>query len=200
MISNQNFVGGHAKRPFIALFVLVLFAACGTTVPRHITLPDLEVAVKGGSSSRGSIPSEFFVEQFTDVRGEQALVTGEGNSSEATQNVAKFVSEGVRQALLRKNLVWSETAPLVIRGEIRNWQAQVKGGFPASIGAKASIYIEVLDPSNKAIYAGEYRGFSRMETAGVDEDEAGKVLSASMAEAIRQLTVDKRLFDVLSSF
>jgi hypothetical protein len=62
------------------------------------------------------------------------------------------------------------------------------------------VYIEVLDPANKKIYSGVYRGYSSMEAASVNDQDVSRTLASSLEESVAQVTSDKQLISLLSSY
>ena len=185
-----------------ALLVCLATFGCGPSAPASLALPDLQVKEVGKKvEGIGGAPSYIFVDDFIDARTETdiAKVDGKGVSLKEDQTGVS-VRSGLRQALERKGFVFSDTAPIVLSGEIRQWKADVTGGFKSKIRSEASLKLEVLDPGNKRIYAAVYKGYSYFEGTSLGAEDIRKALGVSMEEAILQILKDPQLIKLLSSF
>ena len=184
---------------FFAFGFLTSIIGCGPSLKGTMPVPHVKqkpgvVAPKPDDSS-----TFLFIDQFTDRRESKALVKGD-KSVQPDSDVSPSVVEALKQALSVKGFTFSESAPIIISGEIREWSAAIKGSLPTKVTSEAAIYLEVLDPANKKIYSGVYRGFASLEEASVDEADVSKTLANSLEESVAQVAADKQLVGVLSSF
>ena len=185
----------------LAPFLLAIGAAasCGPSFKSTMGVPEVRVGKKADASSFEE-STYVYIDEFIDARPEKALAKRDKKLVNPADDVAAAAVNALKQALASKGFAYSESAPVIISGELREWLADVTGSLPTKVSANAAIYIEVLDPANKKIYSGVYRGFSSMEAASVNEDDVKKTLSSSMEEAVLQVAADKQLVNLLGSF
>lgn len=189
------------KTKIIVLLLLMALTACGPSTPKSLELPELKIRDVGSKvQSKRAAPSYVFVDDFIDMRLEQSIASVDGEAVPHREEISGVVRGGLRQALERKGFVFSDTAPIVLSGELRKWKADVTGGFTSTIHSEASIYVEILDPANKRIYAGVYNGFSTIEGPSIGSEDMREALGTSMQEAIRQVLNDPQLLKLLNSF
>lgn len=192
------------NNPIVLLFTIAicfLLIGCGPSAPKSLKLPEIKIRevgkkVKGPDDEA----SYIFVDDFIDARIEQSIAEVDGTKVPPEGDTSVFVRAGLRQALERKGFVFSDTAPIVLSGELRKWKADVVGGFSSTIRSEASLYVEILDPANKRIYAGVYNGFSNIEGNSLGAEDIQEALRISMQEAVRQVIKDMQLIKLLSSF
>ena len=140
------------------------------------------------------------VSDFSDTREQQELAFSKDEKVLTSSEPAKQVSSGLRSALRRLGYTQSPMAPVVLRGELRTWKATVQSGFMKSAVADTAIYVEALDPANKRVYGGVYRGYSSYEATQIGAEELEKVLKSCMQQAIIQVLKDKQLGRLLISY
>jgi hypothetical protein len=184
------------------LFSALLFLhACGPSIGSSIVLPQLRPVVPPGSELAGSSYENFvFIEELVDARVDTGIAELDGRSIRSTDNVVPVVLQGLRTALGDKGFKFSDTAPILLLGEIRVWKAEIEGGFSSSVSANAELYIQVLDPANKRIYSGSYKGFASAESPRLGVKQIRNTLGIAMSEAIVQVVKDQQLVRLLSSF
>jgi uncharacterized lipoprotein YajG len=161
------------------------------------------VKIAGGKISKDNTTANtyLYVDEFVDRRENKSLARNEKKKEvQPESDVAPAAVDALKQSLSAKGFSFSESAPLIISGELREWIAEISGSLPTKVSAQASVYIEVLDPANKKIYSGVYRGYSSMEEASVDEQDISRTLASSLEESVSQVTNDKQLISLLSSY
>lgn len=173
---------------------------CGPSLKNTMAVP--HVKLTGGKVSRddSTASTYLYVDEFVDRRENKSIVRSEKKEVQPENDVASAAVDALKQSLTAKGFSFSESAPLIISGELREWIADVSGSLPTKVSAQASVYIEVLDPANKKIYSGVYRGYSSMEAGSVNEQDISKTLASSLEESVSQVTSDKQLISLLSSY
>ncbi len=184
-----------------SLLSSVLFAvtACGPSLRSQMSLPHLmpSGAPEAQATSRQAY---IFVDQFIDARPSPEIAMVEDRAVAADNPPADAVVAGIRRALEKDGFTLSDTAPVILSGEVRNWSAKVTPGFSSKSESSAQLFIEVLDPANRRVYSGVYEGFSSKGTPGLDESDVRDTLEVSMTEAIKQLLADRQLIGLLASY
>ncbi len=185
----------------MGLSVLGLCTGCGPSLPSSLSLPKIKISSEGNRTrNTGSATSYVYVDEFIDSRGSSAIAILDGKDIPHKEDVSPVIVDGVKQALKQRGFEFSETAPIVLSGEIRQWIARVTSGFSSKVDAEASLYVEVLDPANKRIYAGVYNGFATVESPSLGTKDVQTALQTCLEEAIGQITADGQLTKLLSSF
>jgi uncharacterized lipoprotein YajG len=85
--------------------------------------------------------------EIRDGRSETGIVEIKGRTIEPNQDISNVVKAAMHEALARKGFQVVQSAPVLISGEVQQWFANVRGGLPAEVESKATIYIEVYDPA-----------------------------------------------------
>ncbi|MCC6953210.1 MAG: hypothetical protein IT290_03750 [Deltaproteobacteria bacterium] len=179
-----------------------MFAACGgrsSGVGGRIAPPAVNVArieVQPDGNGSGSVS----IDQFEDTRPGTELAAYEGSLVQPESDIVPNVRTALTTVLEKKGIMVSDTAPLVIGVEIREWKVNVSRGFQTKAEATAGVFIRVFDPANKLIYSGLYRGNAHLQQSSMKEPELADVLSTSMSEALAQVTRDGPLLQLLRSF
>jgi len=186
----------YAAAVFLAL---PLLSGCAARLNPTLAVPEIPPLVTSGRMA-GDSAHVIMVEQFGDGRESQDIVKRGEDSAKPANEIAPVVSRALQQALRNKGFTIADSAPVVLNGEVREWLANVKKGFPGKVDASAKVFIEVLDPANKRIYSGTYQGSASREDPSVDEKEIRGVLGTAMAEALNQVLLDKQLVDLLMSY
>lgn len=177
------------------------FTGCGPSIKGSIPIPAISINKDPNPSSRNSGNTYLFVDEFIDARGSKTIALVDGkNEVQSTGEVVPPVVKGLKDALGNSGFSFSDSAPVVLSGELRKWNADVSGRMPTKIKSEAQLFVEVLDPANKKIYSGTYNGFSSVESGSVAEPEVQKALSSAMEEAIKQVTNDRQLIGLLQSY
>ena len=183
------------------LAMSVLAVGCGPRLPPKLALPNLKIVNVGAKvAGNGGQLSYVYVGEFIDIRETSAIAVLDGKEIAPKNDVGPVVIGGVKQALKKKGFEFSDTAPVVLSGEVRNWVARVTSGFSGKVDSEASLYVEIIDPANKRIYAGVYNGFSNVESPSLGKDDVREALKTSLEEAVRQITADAQLMELLASF
>lgn len=182
---------------FLSLLCLV---SCGPSLKKTMDFPNVNLNLAKISSDNNLANTFLYIDKILDKRNNHVLVRYEGKETLSTGEVSAQLQELLKQALTKKGFSFSDTAPVIISGEIRKWYAEITGSLPSLIVAESEFFIEILDPANKRIYSGTYSGKAQAEEGSVNDDDIRKVLSASLEEAVVQFTSDKRLITLLSSY
>lgn len=196
-----SFMKGISRALLASIFVLAAMLACGPSLKGTIQVPTLKIAKVLDPSTRTSANTYLFVDEFVDARSDKTIALVDGKQQVQTSGeVLPGVVQALKDSLGNVGFTFSDSAPVVIAGQLRKWKADISDRMPTKISADAQLYVEVLDPANKKIYSGVYNGFSTMESNSIGEAEVGKTLSASMEEAVKQVTADRQLISLLQSY
>ena len=187
--------------PFVAAVALsASLISCGPTLKPTLDVPSIKVSGAKIEKDSSAANTYLFVDDFVDGRVNKVFVRNNKKEISAAGNLAPAVADALKQALGARGFSFSESAPVIISGEVRDWNADVTGSLPTKVDAHAAIFIEILDPANKRIYSGVYKGFASIESASIGEKDVKRTLANSMEEAVTQVVADKQLVSVLSSY
>lgn len=189
----------YILRVFCTAFVFVGLTAvpgCSPKLPARINAPSVEFPVKAGVTGEMSI----FIDAFVDARPKKAIVEYNDQEIAHIQDLGPLVVDGIATALQGQGFSIADTAPVILSGQIRQWSAKVTGGMPSKVDSTAELYVELLDPANKRMYSGVYKGFAAVESPSLDEDEVQTALRASMKQTISQMVADQQLIRLLKTF
>ncbi len=190
-----------ALRLSLLCWLVLLCVSCSPTFRSTIQVPRVEVKIKQGAIvRRPEYGMTIFIDQVADARTKEAIAGYKGRDINPEGSVTDAVLQALRQGLERKGFKYTETAPVILSGEIRIWHARIEGGFTAKATADAAVYLEVIDPTNKRVYSGIYRGFSSIEKPGLEEKDVRSALSGSMAEALSQALGDQQFLRIISAY
>ena len=142
----------------------------------------------------------LYIDEFSDARPNKALAAMDGKEIQPAGDVVPSVVKALKEALVARGFEISESAPVMVSGEVRHWFAEISGSLPTRVNVEAAIFIEVLDPANKRIYSGVYQGKSWKEGSSMKEEDIRKTLGEGMEEAIKRVIADERLMGLISSF
>lgn len=187
---------------FVSFVSIVLATvSCGPSLGSTIAVPSVQIQrseLRG--VARPQIGSQVYVRRFSDVRRSKSLVILKDRGVAPASSAVSSVSQALEGALNRIGYEFSDLAPVIVTGELREWHATVTGGFRKNVKASSSIFVEVIDPANKRAYSGEYSGFASYNGLSISELQISELLKKSMREAVFQLTKDEQFLKVLSSF
>ena len=166
------------------------------SLPSTIALPAVpsvtaEQPVRGGNVA---------IDDVIDARHDRAIVSHDGKSIEAASDVTVVVKRVLEESLSNSGLYISDSAPVMLAAEIRDWRTDITGKSSPRADATASIFLKVFDPANKMIYSGTYRGNSNLQKVSMTENDVRDVLGHALTEAVTQVTKDTQLLKLLSSF
>ncbi len=183
---------------FLAISLAISVQACAPTLKHDISMPKIPDI---GAGQRNSVAgAELLVNPFIDARPKATMVYHKGREYKARGDAAGAVETKVRNKLEKEGFRFSSRAPLALSGELRKWEAKVSVGFPAQVDSMAAVYVEVRDPANKRIYAGEYSGNASKQHPNLDAEDINETLGTAMQQALNQLFADAQLLDILQSF
>lgn len=190
-----------ARSILVGFGLVFLFASCAPSLPSTIRVPHITPTVKGPQvQKRRGYESTVFIDQLTDVRPKEAIAEFQGRDLNPAGDIIAPVFNALREGLEKKGFRFSDSAPVLVAGEIRTWNAKIKGGFSAKVEAQAVLYLEILDPTNKRAYSGTYQGFATLERTNVTEEQVSEVLGTAMSEALGQVFADQQFIRLLSAF
>ena len=188
------------KRCLLTIFYLLVLQGCSPRITPNIELEAIPSAWQEQENQDLGTDAFVFVSEVADVRSSEVIVQGGKKESRTKSDVGLLVQEAIGQALQDNGFTLAEDAPVVVKGEVRDWIARVDSGVSVKVDCQAALFIEVLGPANNRIYAGTYKGSATAQQASVSSSDVRKFLSISMAEAVKQIVLDEQLLDLLSSF
>ncbi len=192
-----------ASRCFVVAMGLLVSSliSCGPSLGNLIEVPSLNIAKKLNPTVRLTNNTFLSVDEFTDTRPSPTIAVVDGKKDvKTTGEVLPVVVSGLKDSLGNAGFTFSDSAPVIIAGEVRKWSAEVQGRLPTKLSAEGQLYLEVFDPANKKIYSGVYNGFSSMESSSITEADLKRTLSGAMEETIRQIMADRQLLALLQSY
>jgi uncharacterized lipoprotein YajG len=185
-------------RLFFCLLLVLTVAGCGPTLGSQIQLTTIpEPATEPSEFTRQPSVTVGF---FKDVRPGNYVVKYYEKLVQPSNSVSFEVEDAVRRTLVNSGFLVDSTAPVIIKGEVRQWVVDVKSNFPITLDAKAALWIEIIGPDNKRIYSGVYLGTGHFEKPTVEIKEIQNILNVAMTAAISGMVKDKKLISILSSF
>ena len=187
----------HFLLPFI--FLATIISACGPTLQQEIqliTIPEPTLKAPPEFSSQPSVS----VGLFRDVRHGNFVVRNYDTLVRPANPVNFEVEDVIRRTLVNAGFQVDNSAPVVLRGEIREWVVDIKNKMPITLNSRAVLFVEVIGPNDKRIYSGVYRGNSYFEKAVVENRDVQDMLNRSMTGAVSQIMSDSKLIGILSSF
>ncbi len=185
---------------FILSVCFLTCISCSTRVGGTIHLSKIPtVEIDHGSKITAS-DAALFIDELRDTRPESQVADFNGRSIFSDSAFDLLVKESLQQTFRQKGFVISDSAAVVLSGEIRQWHAEITGGVPGTVKSKASIFLEVFDPANRRVYTGTYQGTASVERASINDKDVNVSLTTAMQQAIRQVVLDEQLVKLLSSF
>ncbi len=189
------------SRVNVVFGALVFFATgCGPSLNSTMPVPKVKIGGAKATAAPDSGATYLYIDEFLDKRESSVLVRREKKEVNPEGDVTPAVVDALKQVLAAKGFEFNDSAPVIISGEVREWVADVTGSLPTKVSAQAAIFIEVLDPANKRIYSGTYRGLASLEEASVNEKDVSKTLASALEESVGQVASDKTLISLLSSY
>ena len=183
-----------------SIFLAVVVSSCGPALQTEIALTTIpEPLLKSLPPEFSSQPS-VSIGFFKDVRQGNFVVRNYDSLIRPTNSVTFEVEDVIRRTLVNAGYLVDSSAPVVLRGEIREWVVDVKNKVPATLASKAVLFVEVIGPNDKRIYSGVYRGTGYFEKVVVENRDVQSMLNAAMTEAVSQIMADGKLLGILSSF
>lgn len=183
------------------LFSGVVFSGCAPSIKPEVRLLEL---ISSAKVEKGLIDLSFrpyiFLSSVVDMRTEKSVAEYDRKKVRTPDDVSQVVSAGLKRSLEEQGFLFSESAPVVLAVEIRQWRAEVESGFSDQVRAEASLFVEVIDPGNKRVYSGSYKGHAVIEDPSLDTKDVQSVLRTSMNEVLNQIVLDKQLMRLLSSY
>lgn len=175
------------------------FVSCSPHLKQTMPVPEVPISIKD-AGSKGNQSSFVFVDEIKDTRTNPRLAEINGKESAPDGPVGPSVQTALSEALKQGGFLISDSAPVMISGEVREWSARVEGGMAAKVESIASVYLEVFDPANKRIFSGSYHGSSSRQSPSLKEKDVRDSLGVAMSQAIQQVLVDEQLMKLLASF
>ena len=182
----------------LSCFALLPLIGCGGTTKSFG--PSIEVpAIPSSSSPAGDKLQNVSVaiDEIKDGRPSPALVEYSNGSSTPKTQITESIRSGIEQALQARGMNVSDSAPLILSVEVREWLADMSG---VTTKANAAVAIQLFDPANKLMYSGVYRGHAEIRKSALKELELRDTLGIAMAEAIGQIVRDEKLIKLIAAF
>lgn len=189
-----------AASALLACVTMLGMSGCGASFPSTISVPSVEIAPTKSAGERISTSTFLYVDEFLDKRDSKVVTTVDGKSVSMDGDAVAPVVAALKSSLTKRGFAFSDAAPVILSGELRTWRAEVSGSLPTKIEAESAVFIEVLDPANKRIYSGVYRGFANTESGSPGDKELKKTLASALEEAVLQISRDGQLVSLLSSY
>lgn len=179
------------------VFALLLLSSCGPRGIQYLEVPELpEVALGGPKGLDRSYKSYIYVQEFTDTRETPFFLKHGRHAYEPASSISPVIRDRMAVTLEKKNFVISDTAPIIVDGEVRAWEVKVQDGMQG----EAELYVQILDPTGARMFSGTYRGFAFYNKVSLKDKVIKKALARAMGEAVRQVMTDKELMRLLGSF
>ncbi len=173
------------------LCALALFlSSCVAAVGSSIEVPD--VPAGDAVSFDEMINSSVALGSFRDVRQEP-----DPNRISPEGEVTSRVKDAYEKSLTKRGTRISDSAPVVVHAEIRNWYAITKG--TGEVESEASVYIEVHSKDSNRIFSALYHGSRASTFPLVTAQDISDSLGLAMAQAIDQSLYDQAMRAVLST-
>lgn len=183
----------------VAVALIVGLSACSPSLKDTLEVPIVNAPAMAKNVEKVS-NAYLYIDEFSDARPNKAIASMDEKEIQPAGDVVPSVVKALKEALVNRGFEISESAPVMVSGEVRQWFAEIAGSMPTRVNVEAAIFIEVLDPANKRIYSGVYQGKSWKESSSMKEEDIRKTLGEGMEEAIKRVTADERLMGLISSF
>lgn len=179
--------------------ICATLSACGgkSVRPQTIPIPEIPPVLTQTNQGAGAAVS---IDSLVDKRPSAALAYDEGREIPPSGDLIGTVRKGLEQSLIGHGFSVTDSAPLVISAEVREWRADIERNYNTKIDAKAGVFIQVFDPANKLIYSGLYRGSANFQRGTLKGGEVEETLATAMSESLGQVVKDAQLIKLLSSF
>jgi len=177
------------KSTFSHIILSLLLASCVAVVGPTTPVPNIP---EGDAISHDEmIYSSVSIESFRDVRSEpeDKKISPEGDVNQSVQ--AAFTN-----ALRKRGVTISNSAPISIHAEIRTWHAITRG--KGELESEASLYIEVHSNTGNRIFSAIYNGHRSSTFPLISAEDINDSLGLSMAQAIDQCLYDASMRNVIS--
>ena len=182
---------------FLISLSLLLLSACVATVGPSISVPTIPPI--NNLQNPPLYGSRVAVGSIKDTRSPdynsagQGLVTPEGD-------VSRVIENSFQDYLKSYGAETDLGAPIIIKGEIREWQSAYQGSTSGSLDSEAAIYIEVLKQAgNSRIYSGVFKGNRSSHFPIVTPADIKDSLGFAMGQAIEQAIKDPNFQRALSN-
>ncbi len=153
-------------------------------------------SIPAPSQTSDVLPVLVQVNNFKDIR----LPSEEGGNLISPEgDVGELVKDSFVQYLVKRGATVEVVAPVIIDGEIRNWEAQAKGTTTGALNSTASLYLEVRNNLGAKIYSGVFQGTRSSQFPLVGSADIKDSLGFAISQAIDQALNDPSLRKALSS-
>jgi uncharacterized lipoprotein YajG len=183
-----------------SIFLAVVVSSCGPALQSEIALTTVPEPLMRSLPPEYSSQPAISIGFFRDVRQGNFVVRHYESLIRPTNSVTFEVEDVIRRTLVNAGYLVDSSAPVVIRGEIREWLVDIRNKMPATLNSRAVLFVEVIGPNDKRIYSGVYRGTGYLEKVVVENKDVQFMLNAAMTEAVAQIMADSKLLGILSSF
>jgi hypothetical protein len=181
------------------VYLLILVSGCTTEVGRSLAvapLPEPQIAAVDRS---GSDQVRVKMGRFEDARKAQTIVVIDGRKVDSQGAVNKTVEEGFERYLRQAGARISVLNAPTIEGQVVDWSAEVRPGFPTSdASAVARLRVTVLDSRGHPIYYATFTGESTARHPMLGAEEVQRLLGEAMGSAIEAAVRDNEFIAQLS--
>lgn len=169
----------------LSLTALLLISSCVATVGPSISVPKIPQINTNNNYSGAQIA----VGDFKDVRTLDYNTTGEGLVT-PEGDVSSTISQSFKDYLLSSGANVSFSAPMVIKGEIREWQSAYQGSTTGKLDSVAALYIEITNAQGTKIFSGNFKGNRASSFPIVTPEDIKDSLAFALSQAIQQVLND----------
>lgn len=182
----------------LAPLFVVFLSACAPEIGSSLAvveLPDSRIQIGDNSTS-----ARVKVGRFEDARSDETIVNiVDQRRVPVKGSVTGVVEEGFKRYLREVGARVVVLDAPTIEGEVTQWVAQVKPGFPTSEGESlAQLKVTVRDSHGHPIYFATFSGQSKTERPFIGSDEVQSLLGESMGSAIEAAVKDRQFISHLA--
>lgn len=188
------------KKHFFSILAGLLCLGCGASFREGLPVPTLKGDPKNIEAAHASEGAMVYLEDIRDNRKQTAFATYKDMVIQPVGDPVASIQTALKRNLESIGLEVTDSAALVLTGELRKWQVGINSGVPIDMQSEAVLYLEVYDPTNKRIYSGEYQGFAAIQKTSASNKDLNDALETAMIEVLAQIKNDKQLVSLLSSF
>ena len=188
----------------ITAAALTLLSSCAPNLGTTIEAPDLTTpvakdAIAAQPEVRARLGSYVTIQTVTDSRSGLASNIDE-SYTEPYGGVSTNVEAALKKAFQEAGIAVTDSAPVIIKAEVKKWRAHVNTKSTSMIDSEAALTVEVIDPTGKRIYLGNYNGSRSSQFPVVTRVDVKDSLAIAMQNAITQVISDPQLLELLSAF
>ncbi len=183
---------------YISIIFFLTITSCVAPLDKTIqltTIPEPQI-----TAPEFTIQPSITIGFFKDLRAGSYIVKNYDNYAQPANSVSEEVEDVLRRTFTNAGFNVNNSAPVILKGEIRTWNVDVKNTLPVVLESKAEIWIEVIGPDDKRIFSGRYSGKGRFEQPTAEVKDIQRALNTSMTATISGIFKERKLMELLSSF